>query len=122
MRLLIHESLVHILDTFRFLDGEVQVTACRTRRVNPVIAGEDWAEIHVRFDDGAEGFIYGDRHSGPHPAPVAMGELRLARTAGALRVAGDGRPYMAKNDAPEGKIAFVPATAGYKGDSVFAAL
>src|SRR5262245_30141565 len=69
-RLLIYESLVHILDTFRFLDGELRVTECQTRRVNPAIVGEDWAEIRVVFAGGhATGFIHGDRQTGPVPAP-----------------------------------------------------
>ena len=36
-RLLVFEALVHMLDTFRFLAGELRVTECETRRVNPVI-------------------------------------------------------------------------------------
>jgi D-apiose dehydrogenase len=119
-RLLIYESLVHLLDTFRFLFGPAHIVACETRRVNPVIAGEDWAEIRVRFESGPEGFIHGDRHTGPHPAPVAMGEMRIAGSAGTLRIDGDGFLHLAQNGASESRVAFIPPTAGYKGDSVVA--
>jgi predicted dehydrogenase len=74
----------------------------------------------VRFESGPEGFIHGDRHSGPHPAPVAMGEMRITGTAGSLRIDGDGHLHFAQNGAPETRVAFNPPTIGYKGDSVFA--
>ena len=112
-RLLIHESLVHILDTFRFLGGELQVTACETRRVNPVIAGEDWAEIRVRFASGAEGFIHGDRHTGPVPSPVAMGSMVIEGERATLRSSAEGELYL--NDQ---RLDFTPTSLGYKGDSV----
>jgi predicted dehydrogenase len=112
-RLLIYESLVHILDTFRYLGGELCVSACETRRVNPVIAGEDWAEIHCAFAGGATGFIHGDRHTGPVPAPVAMGTMVMQGDTGTLHVTPDGQLFL--NNQP---LAFTPPTTGYKGDSV----
>lgn len=114
-RLIIHESLVHILDTFRYLAGELRVTACETRRVNPVVAGDDWAEIRCEFECGAEGFIHGDRQSGPVPSPVAMGSMIVEGDKAALRISGDG--HLTLNDAP---LSFDPPAEGYKGDSVFA--
>ena len=122
-RLLIHESLVHILDTFRFLGGELQVTACETRRVNPVIAGEDWAEIRVRFAGGAAGFIHGDRHTGPVPAPVAMGSMMIEGERGTLRIAPDGQLGAAASQPPYSPLTKPGGWEGaapYKGDSVFA--
>ena len=114
-RLLIHESLVHILDTFCFLAGELQVTACETRRVNPVIAGEDWAEIRVRFAGGAEGFIHGDRQTGPVPSPVAMGSMVIEGESGMLCTTPEG--HLRLNDR---LLDFALPTLGYKGDSVLA--
>jgi predicted dehydrogenase len=119
-RLLIYESLIHILDTFRFLAGEFRVTACETRRINPVIAGEDWAEIKVDFSAGATGFIHGDRHSGPVPSPVAMGSMLVEGEAGSIRVSPDGRVWLAAPDRTEHFTSFTPPITGYKGDSVFA--
>jgi predicted dehydrogenase len=119
-RLLIYESLVHLLDTFRFLAGELRVTDCETRRVNPVILGEDWAELQLRFEGGSTGFIHADRQTGPHPAPVAMGELRIEGERGSLRINGNGQLYWGASGQPEEKLPFVPVDRGYKGDSVFA--
>ena len=119
-RLLIYESLIHILDTIRFLAGELRVTACETRRVNPVIAGDDWAEIHCAFGGGGRGFIHGDRQTGPVPAPVAMGSMVIQGKRAALRIAVDGHLFMTRAGAAEEKLPFAPATTGYKGDSVLA--
>ena len=119
-RLLIHESLVHILDTFRFLAGELRVTACETRRLNSVIAGEDWAELQGAFEGGPSGFIHGDRLTGPHPAPVAMGELRIVGRHAALRIAPDGNLFLTRHGGAAERLPLEPITTGYKGDSVLA--
>ena len=119
-RLLIHESLIHILDTFRFLGGELRVTDCEMRRVNPVVAGEDWAEIRCAFASGAKGFIHGDRQTGPVPPPVAMGSMILEGDRATLRVASDGLLFLTQPGAVDKQLFFTPTTCGYKGDSVFA--
>jgi len=120
-RLLIYETLVHILDTFRFLAGEMRVTECKTRRMNPVIVGEDWAEIRVTFNTGASGFIHGDRQTGPVPAPVAMGSMVLDGERATLRIASDGHLFINKAGAvAEEAVPFTPPASGYKGDSVLA--
>lgn len=114
-RLIIHESLVHILDTYRYLAGELQVTACETRRINPVVTGDDWAEITCSFESGVTGFIHGDRQTGPVPSPVAMGEMIIQGETATLRIAADGHVFL--NNEP---LPFEPPTCGYKGDSVLA--
>jgi len=120
-RLMIYESLSHILDTFRFLAGELRVTSCETRRVNPVIAGEDWAEIQCAFDEGAEGFIHGDRQSGPVPSPLAMGSMVIAGDSATVRIAGTGHLFLTGSGVAERRLSFTPCTDGYRGDSVRAA-
>ena len=40
-RLLVVETAIHWIDTFRFLFGEVDAVYARLRRINPAIAGED---------------------------------------------------------------------------------
>lgn len=114
-RLIIYESLVHILDTFRCLAGELSITACKIRRINPIIAGEDWAELEVRFANGATGFIHGDRHTGPVPSPAAMGSMIIEGECGTLRISPAGDLYL-----HEQRLHFTPSPLGYKGDSVLA--
>jgi predicted dehydrogenase len=119
-RLLIYESLVHILDTFRFLGGELQVESCRTQRLNPAIAGEDQAIIVTRFAEGAVGLIDANRFTGPVPAPVAMGTCIVEGTAGMLRTSPHGEIFLTPAGETEERLPFTPPNQGYKGDSVYA--
>jgi predicted dehydrogenase len=119
-RLLVYETLVHVLDTFRFLFGEVASLNCQNRRLNPVIDGEDQSLIQVTFADGRLGLIDANRISGPVPAPVAMGALVVECAGGSLRVAPDGSLFAARDGAVEERLPFNPPGTGYKGDSVLA--
>ncbi len=62
-RLPIYETLVHFLDTFRLLAGEIESVYCATARLNPVIAGEDYTLIQLRFQGAAHGLIDANRIS-----------------------------------------------------------
>jgi D-apiose dehydrogenase len=119
-RLLVYETLVHLLDTFRYLVGEVEHLSCETARVNPAIAGEDQALIHLKFAGGGLGLIDGNRVTGPDPPGVAMGTLLLEGERGTLRVSPDGYLWLTRAGEAERRLPFDPPTAGYKGDSVFA--
>ncbi len=44
----------HILDTARFLFGEVMHLYCRTQRIHPDIAGEDVATVALAMEGGAD--------------------------------------------------------------------
>jgi predicted dehydrogenase len=117
-RLLVYETLVHILDTYRFLFGEIQSVHCENRRINPVIVGEDQALIQMVFKDGRLGLIDANRITGPVPAPVAMGTLLVEGDAGVIRMSPDGRLWETGPGGTEAPLAFVPSAMGYKGDSV----
>jgi predicted dehydrogenase len=84
--LLVYETLVHVLDTFRFLGGELASLYCVNRRVNPILAGEDQSLILATFKSGVPGLIDGNRISGPVPAPVAMNTLTVEGARGMLRM------------------------------------
>jgi predicted dehydrogenase len=119
-RLLVYETLVHFLDTFRFLLGEIDSVYCETARLNPVIAGEDAASIHLHFRSGAAGLIDANRISGPVPPPPAFGDLRCEGEAAVLGMDGWGRLFVRPHGAqPEPHVYPVPET-GYRADSVFA--
>jgi len=117
-RLLIYETLVHFLDTFRYLGGEVESVSCRTARVNPVIAGEDCALIELEFASGAQGLIDANRISGPKPPPVAFGELRVEGDKGMVRMTPEGRLWLTVYGEEEREHEFDRPEEGYKGDSV----
>ncbi len=93
-RLLIFETLVHFLDTARFLFGEIEEIFCRTARVNPVIAGEDLAVMVLRHASGLPGVIDGHRFSEPEQEGPAMCDARIEGLHGVLRLRGAGDVWL----------------------------
>jgi predicted dehydrogenase len=116
--LLVYETLVHLLDTFRYLGGELASVYCVNRRVNPVLAGEDQSLIVVTFRSGVLGLIDGNRISGPMPPPVAMNTLAIEGDAGVVRMTAEGELLVTQYGEPERPHPFPIPRAGYKGDSV----
>ena len=92
-RLLVVETAVHWIDTFRFLLGDVVAITARLRRVNPALAGEDAGYLIFEFAQGATGLFDGNRlndHVASNPRRT-MGEMWLEGTAGVLRLDGEAR-------------------------------
>jgi predicted dehydrogenase len=117
-RLLIYETLVHTLDTFRFLGGEMTSVYCQNRRVNPLIVSEDQSLIQLTFQTGMLGLIDANRISGPVPSPVAMGSMIIEGDAAMLRMSPDGRLWLTGHGQAERPHDYPIPTEGYKGDSV----
>ena len=120
-RLLIYETLVHFLDTFRFLAGEIATVFCQARRVNPLIAGEDYAVIQLGLTSGAHGLIDANRLAGAVPPEVAFGVFTLEGERAALRMTPQGELFITEYGHPEYRHEYEIPPQGYKGDSVFAA-
>jgi D-apiose dehydrogenase len=92
-RLLVYETAIHWIDTFRFIMGEVRAVYARLRRINPVICGEDAGYIVFEHDSGATGLFDGNRlndHVATN-ARLTMGEMWLEGSNGVLRLDGDAR-------------------------------
>ena len=92
-RLLVLETAIHYIDTFRYLVGEVSAVYAKLRRLNPVIAGEDSALITFEFNNGEAGIFDGNRlndHVAANPRRT-LGEMWLEGSAGVLRLDGDAR-------------------------------
>jgi predicted dehydrogenase len=117
-RLLIYETLVHFLDIFRYLAGEIESVYCVTRRVNPAIRGEDYAVVETRFAGGAHGLIDANRISGPSPPSPTFGELFVEGDLGCLRMTPEGDLFTARYGEPEQPHRYDKPSAGYRGDSV----
>ncbi len=95
-RFLVHETAIHLIDTFRFLLGEIDAVFAWLRRLNPAIAGEDAGYILFRFANGAAGLFDGNRLN-EHVSDElrrTMGEMWLEGSAGVLRLDGAGRLWL----------------------------
>ena len=91
-RFLVHETAIHLIDTFRFLFGEVTYVYADLRRINPAIAGEDAGTILFDFESGARGLFDGNRLA-DHRAQnrrLTMGEMLVEGSAGTIELNGDG--------------------------------
>jgi predicted dehydrogenase len=117
-RLIVYEMLVHFLDTFRFLMGEIESVYCRTKRLNPVLAGEDYALIHLRFESGADGLIDANRFSGSVPPEVAFGSFTLEGARAAIRMTPQGDLFLTEYGQEPSRHEYEKTEQGYKGDSV----
>lgn len=102
-RFLVFETAIHLIDTFRYLAGEVSAVTARLRRLNPAIAGEDAGYIVFEFANGATGLFDGNRlndHVAANPRRT-MGECWLEGSAGVLRLDGDARLWWKPHQQPE---------------------
>ncbi len=102
-RLLVHETAIHWIDTFRFLMGEVKAVFASLRRMNPAIAGEDAGYVVFEFEGGATGLFDGNRlndHVASNPRRT-MGEMWLEGSAGVLRLDGEARLWWKPHQQPE---------------------
>lgn len=92
-RLLVVETAIHLIDTFRYLLGEVDAVYARLRQLNPAIKGEDAGMITFDFASGAAGLFDGNRlndHVASNPRRT-MGEMWLEGEKGVLRLDGEAR-------------------------------
>ena len=120
-RLLVYETAIHWIDTFRFLLGEVQTVYARLRRLNPVIRGEDAGQLVFGFASGATAIFDANRYNenaAKNPR-FTFGELRLDAAAGHLLLDTEGYLYRKPLGAPTVRHEYPFADVGFAGDSVY---
>jgi predicted dehydrogenase len=107
-RFLVVETAIHLIDTFRYLMGEVDAVTARLRRMNPAIAGEDAGYIVFEFASAATGLFDGNRandHVAENPRRT-MGEMWLEGEGGVLRLDGDARLWWKPHHGEEREHAY----------------
>lgn len=121
-RFLIHETAIHLIDSLRYLMGEVTGVFAHLRKLNPAIAGEDSGHLILAFESGATGLFDGNRLLGfPAANPrLTMGELLLEGTSGSLRLDGDGGLWRRRYEGAEERHAYSWQNMGFGGDCVYA--
>lgn len=121
-RFLVHETAVHLIDTFRMLMGEATSLYADLRRINPAIAGEDAGYILLGFEGGGTGLFDGNRLN-DHVADntrLTMGEMWLEGAAGVLRLDGAGRLFWKPHGGVETDHTYPWVDRSFGGDCVFA--
>jgi D-apiose dehydrogenase len=113
-QLLIRETGVHYVDTFRFLMGDVVAVTARLRQLNPHIAGEDAGLVILEFADERQGVFDGNRLN-DHPADnprTTMGEMWLEGERGVMRLDGNARLWWKAHHGLETEHVYPPGTDG----------
>ena len=121
-RFLVHETAIHVIDTFRYLMGEVKAVYADLRRLNPAIQGEDAGIIVLDFGDGVRGVFDGNRlvdHAAQNRR-LTMGDMLLEGSEAVMRLDGNGqlwsRPH-GLND--EQRLVYDWHDRGFGGDCVW---
>ncbi len=111
-RLIVFETLVHHLDTARFLLGPIEEVYCRTEKVNPLIRAEDMAVIVAKHAGGAVGVLDCNRVVEPDEPGPALEIARFEGVDGKIRLEHSGDVYL------DGERVFAGVgQPGYRGDS-----
>ena len=121
-RFLIHETGIHLIDTFRYLFGEVSALSARLRGSIRRSAGEDAGIVLFDFANGPRVIFDGNRlldHAADNRR-LTMGEMLVEGTKASLRLDGWGRLFRRGfGDREEREIAYAWNAQGFAGDSVF---
>lgn len=123
-RLLVYETGLHFIDTFRYLAGDITRVTAWLRKLNPVIQGEDCGLLVFDFASGAVGQWDANRYNEPAcPLPEArytFGEFLIEGGTGSLRLHLDGRITLKPLGRDETEIQYTHERRGFAGDCVFA--
>jgi predicted dehydrogenase len=120
-RLIVYENGIHFIDTYRYLAGEIKRVYAQLRKMNPVIAGEDWAMVNFEFENDVIGFWDASRFNEPnYPNPrYTFGEFLVEGYGGAIRLYGDGRITIQKLAGEETEHSYKHKNINFSGDCVY---
>ena len=121
-RLLIYETGVHFIDTYRYLLGEISSVYSSLRKLNPVIAGEDAGFVHFNFMSGAQGIYDANRYNETNfKVPrYTFGELLLEGEGGSIRLYADGKITIQQLGKGEQEHVYHHENKNFAGDCVYA--
>jgi predicted dehydrogenase len=92
-KMLIYETGIHFIDTFRYLAGEITGVYAKLKNLNKNIKGEDFAWVHFDFSSGAYGMLDANRfneNTSKNPR-LTFGEMLIEGNRGSIRLYGDGK-------------------------------
>jgi len=121
-RLLVYETGVHFLDTFRFLGGEIASVYARLQRRNPAILGEDAGQIMCGFKSGATAIWDASRYNESEAADprYTFGTMRIEGRKGHLALDSEGNLKLKLLGHAARQVDYRRERRGFAGDCVFA--
>ena len=120
-RLLIYETGIHFIDTFRYLAGEVKSVFADLRKLNPVIRGEDAGLVFFEFENGTRGVFDANRYneSNASNSRYTFGELLVEGSRGSIRLDTEGRLTVQLLGETEKEVSYPHDRKGFASDCVF---
>ncbi|MFK7933137.1 MAG: Gfo/Idh/MocA family protein [Saprospiraceae bacterium] len=120
-RLLVYETGIHFIDTFRYLAGEIESVYADLRKLNANIAGEDAGILLFNFKDGVRGMWDANRfNESNHPNPrYTFGTMLLEGNGGSIRLYNDGKITLQKLGELELTISYHHENKNFAGDCVY---
>ncbi|MEL7119171.1 MAG: Gfo/Idh/MocA family oxidoreductase [Bacteroidota bacterium] len=120
-RLLIYETGIHFVDTFRYLLGGIDSVFADLRKLNSNIAGEDCGIVFFNFTNGAKGIWDANRfNESNHTNPrYTFGELLLEGNGGSIRLYSDGKITLQALGEAEFNIPYPHEDKNFAGDCVY---
>ena len=121
-KLLMHETGVHFIDTFRFLAGEINSVYAKLKNLNSNIVGEDYAMVIFDFESLAHGVFDANRfneNAAENPR-LTFGVLQLDTDKGSIRLTAAGNIFYKLLGEEEKEWQYSFDDVNFAGDCVFA--
>ena len=120
-RLLIYETGIHFIDTFRYFLGEIISVNAKLKTLNPHIKGEDFAWVNLEFESGALGFLDANRYneSTAENPRLTFGYWQIDGNKGSLRLYEDGKITVQKLGEIEWEHPYTFEDKNFAGDCVY---
>ncbi|WP_203256002.1 Gfo/Idh/MocA family protein [Hyunsoonleella ulvae] len=120
-KLLIYETGVHFIDTFRYHAGEVKSVFAILKRLNPVIKGEDAGLMLLNFESDTTALWDANRYnennfSNPR---YTFGEYLVEGSKGTIRLYTDGKITIQALGKPETEHIYTHNNIGFAGDCCY---
>ncbi len=120
-KLLIYETGVHFIDTFRYHAGEVDSVYAILKRLNPVIKGEDAGIVVLNFKNKATAVWDANRYNENNfkTSRYTFGEYLIEGSKGSIRLYSDGKITIQHLGENEKEHAYIHNNVGFAGDCCY---
>ena len=120
-KLLIYETGVHFIDTFRYHAGEVKNVFAILKQLNPVIKGEDAGLMILNFENCATALWDANRYNENNlkNPRYTFGEYLIDGSKGSIRLYSDGKLTIQKLGESEKEHTYTHNNIGFAGDCCY---
>ena len=120
-KLLVYETGVHFIDTFRYHAGEVTSAYAILKRLNPVIKGEDSGLLVLNFENNSHAIWDANRYNENNfkKSRYTFGEYLIDGSKGSIRLYSDGTITVQKLGEKEKQHNYMHNDIGFAGDCCY---